>query len=166
MSEWGVALIAAGSAVAGSIVTGWYTRSAGIRQAEAAKHAGDRQADALLHTVQATLDEQRRTRIDERRRHVYTEFLKVAEDIAWLDASDTQSLTALLRALSGVSLEGPLTVEGAAHQLAQSVKRLWDIRQDQAGVVSEELVDLFSTERSRYMEAVRTVLNGVRLDGV
>ncbi|MGW6459925.1 hypothetical protein ACWF94_29025 [Streptomyces sp. NPDC055078] len=64
MSQWGIALIAAGSAVAGGAVTGWFTRSAGHRQAEAARHAGDRQADALLATVQATLDEQRRTSVD------------------------------------------------------------------------------------------------------
>jgi hypothetical protein len=53
MGELGVALIAAGSAVAGSVVTGWFTRSAGQRQAAAAQHAGDRQADALLQTVRA-----------------------------------------------------------------------------------------------------------------
>jgi hypothetical protein len=60
MNELWVALIAAGAAIAGGAVTGWFTRSAGVRQAEAARHAGDRQADALLHTVQETLEQQKR----------------------------------------------------------------------------------------------------------
>jgi len=35
-----------------------------LRRQNAAKHAGDRQADALIHTLQATLDEQRRARAE------------------------------------------------------------------------------------------------------
>ncbi|MFF3947401.1 hypothetical protein ACFYYN_21580 [Streptomyces sp. NPDC001902] len=82
MSEWGIALIVAGSALAGSLITGWLTKNAGRRQAEAARHAGDRQADALLHTVQASLNEQRRARIEDQRRQAYTAFLKATEDVA------------------------------------------------------------------------------------
>ncbi|WP_240656797.1 hypothetical protein, partial [Streptomyces sp. V2] len=79
MSEWGVALIAAGSAVAGSIVTGWYARGAGIRQAEAARHAGDRQADALLESVRITIRADAEQRARAERRRVYAEFLAAAE---------------------------------------------------------------------------------------
>ncbi|AEW95467.1 hypothetical protein SCATT_30960 [Streptantibioticus cattleyicolor NRRL 8057 = DSM 46488] len=68
MGEWGVALIAAGSALAGSLITGWFTGRAGSSQAAAARHAGDRQADALLDTVRATLGEQRTIRLLDLRR--------------------------------------------------------------------------------------------------
>lgn len=70
MSEWGIALIAAGSAIAGSIVTGFFAWKAGHRQAAAAEATGQAQAAALISTVQATLDEQRRARAEERRRKV------------------------------------------------------------------------------------------------
>ncbi|MGW1963615.1 hypothetical protein ACWCPD_25705 [Streptomyces sp. NPDC001935] len=113
MSEWGGALIAAGSAVAGSIVTGWYTRSAGLRQAEAAKHAGDRQADALLRTVQETLNEQRWARIEDRRHTTYSEFQDAAEEVA-RDPRNNDLVPALHRALSRVWIEGPDAVTGAA----------------------------------------------------
>ncbi|MFF5933182.1 hypothetical protein [Streptomyces sp. NPDC012508] len=66
MSEWGIALIAAGSAILGSITTGFFAWKAGHRQAAAAETAGQAQAAALIATVQATLDEQRRARAGER----------------------------------------------------------------------------------------------------
>ncbi|MFI8323825.1 hypothetical protein [Streptomyces sp. NPDC085529] len=49
------------------------------RQAAAAEAAGRAQAQALISTVQATLDEQRRTRAAEQRRQVYVEFLDAAQ---------------------------------------------------------------------------------------
>src|SRR5690349_15328312 len=113
MSEWGAALIAAGSAVAGSIVTGWYTRSAGFRQADAAKHAGDRQADALLSTVQATLDDQRLTRVADRRRQTYITFLEIADDLS-RNTQDRELFRRMNIALVHVSIEGPQHVVAAA----------------------------------------------------
>jgi len=79
MSELATTLIAAGSATAGGIVTGWYTRSAGIRQAAAARHAGERQADALLASVRMTLQGEAAQRALALRRQVYADFLGAVE---------------------------------------------------------------------------------------
>ncbi|CAL9379731.1 hypothetical protein [Streptomyces sp. enrichment culture] len=106
MDELWIALIAAGSAVLGSLVTGWLTRSAGLRQAEAAKHAGDRQADSALLIMQATLDDQRRSRIEERRRLVYGEFLEAATDFT-SDRSSREFDRKLQKTFTHVVLEGP-----------------------------------------------------------
>ncbi|MFJ1827442.1 hypothetical protein [Streptomyces sp. NPDC088178] len=54
-SEWVSALIGAGAAVVGGIVTGWFSRAAGFRQAEAAVEAANRQVEALLETTQGSL---------------------------------------------------------------------------------------------------------------
>ncbi|MCX5232701.1 hypothetical protein ABZY16_20285 [Streptomyces sp. NPDC006553] len=48
MSDRGIALNAAGSAILGSIVTGFLAWKAGRRQAEAAETAGHAQAAALM----------------------------------------------------------------------------------------------------------------------
>ncbi|MFE0383937.1 hypothetical protein ACFW1F_07605 [Streptomyces bungoensis] len=149
MSEWGVALIAAGSAVAGSIVTGWYTRSAGIRQAEAAKHAGDRQADALLHTVRATLDDQRLARMEDRRRQTYIAFLEVVDDLS----RDSQSLELFRKmndALVHVSIEGPQPVVAAALEYGR-LAFTWDS--------DRNLLQPLVEARTTYIAAVRTALN-------
>lgn len=110
MSDWGVALIAAGSALVGSLITGWLTRSAGERQAEAARHAGDRQADALIDTVRMSLVEQRAVRLLDLRRQTYVQFLEAAE--AAILARRTgegpaNDRSALQRAFGAVQLEGP-----------------------------------------------------------
>ena len=81
MSEWGIALIAAGSAILGSAVTGYFAWKAGHRQAAAAEAAGQAQAAALISTVQATLDEQRRARAVEHRRQVYADMLTAVTDL-------------------------------------------------------------------------------------
>ncbi|MFI1367780.1 hypothetical protein [Streptomyces griseochromogenes] len=114
MSEWGVALIAAGSAVAGSMVTGWFTRSAGVRQAEAAKHVGDRQADALIATVQATLDDQRNARVHDRRREAYARFVESAHRVELAGSREPVDLTELGHAIVMVRLVGPEPVALAA----------------------------------------------------
>ncbi|MFI6334150.1 hypothetical protein [Streptomyces sp. NPDC050535] len=117
MSELTIALVAAGSAVAGAAVGGWFARSAGLRQAEAAKHAGDRQADALLHTVQASLDEQRRARVEDRRRTAYSEFLAAVEDVA-RDPSNDELIPALRVSRTRVVIEGPNSVAICALEFA------------------------------------------------
>ncbi|MYR41496.1 hypothetical protein [Streptomyces sp. SID5910] len=126
MSEWGIALIAAGSAVAGSVVTGWYTRSAGIRQAAAARHAGDRQADALLDSVRMTLRADAGHREFTLRRQIYAEFLGAAEAKLLTERngrSQPDDDAALQRALSGVLLEGPPDAAAAAQHLVDSLRR-------------------------------------------
>ncbi|MFJ8491278.1 hypothetical protein ACIRBZ_23435 [Streptomyces sp. NPDC094038] len=126
MSEWATTLIAAGAAIAGGIVTGWYTRSAGIRQAAAARHAGDRQADALLASVRMTLQGEAAQRALALRRQVYAEFLGAAEARILAERSgrgraDDEVL--LQRALGGVVLEGPIEVAAAAGRLVDCLRR-------------------------------------------
>ncbi|WP_371273060.1 hypothetical protein [Streptomyces sp. MUSC 14] len=126
MSEWGIALIAAGSAIAGSIVTGWYARNAGIQQAAAARHAGDRQADALLESVRMTLQSEAAQRAVALRRQVYAEFLGAAEarilaERTGRGQADDELL--LQRALGGVVLEGPAAAAAAAGRLVDCLRR-------------------------------------------
>ncbi|MFF2655585.1 hypothetical protein [Streptomyces sp. NPDC058045] len=127
MSEWGVALVAAGAALAGSAVTGWYTRNAGLRQADAARHAGDRQADALLESVRMTLWAEREGRSQEARRRIYAQFLGAAEERVLAERTgraraDTDP-AALERALSEVVLEGPPEVADAARRVVDALRR-------------------------------------------
>lgn len=126
MSEWGIALIAAGSAVAGSIVTGWYTRSAGVKQAEATRHAGDRQADALNDTVRLTLREEASARQLDARRSTYAQFLVALETTANAGRTgrgESGDGADLQRALAVVALEGPAEVEAAAHDMVKMLRR-------------------------------------------
>ncbi|MFE4533690.1 hypothetical protein ACFRKB_01305 [Streptomyces scopuliridis] len=125
MSEWGIALIAAGSALVGSLITGWFTRTAGGRQAEAARHAGDRQADAVLDTVRATLEEQRAVRVLDLRRQTYVRFLECAEVVSLSRRTghgQPGDGPALQRAFVAVLLEGPEEVSGAARRLVDSLR--------------------------------------------
>ncbi|GGZ89977.1 hypothetical protein ACFOOM_08635 [Streptomyces echinoruber] len=120
MREWGIALLAAGSALLGSVVTGWFTRGAGHRQAEAARHAGDRQADALLETVRLTLEEQRASRVHEARRQTYARFLEAVEAVLLARRTGEGQPTdrsALQRAFGTVLLEGPDDVARIAREL-------------------------------------------------
>ncbi|MFJ6661871.1 hypothetical protein ACIQNG_36810 [Streptomyces sp. NPDC091377] len=126
MAEWAVALVAAGAAIAGSVVTGWYTRSAGIRQAEAARHAGEQQAEALLESVRMTLrgaDSQRAIAL---RRQAYAEFLGAAEARILAErtgrGSGEEGLL-LQRAYAAVVIEGPVEVAVAAGSFLENVQR-------------------------------------------
>ncbi|WP_129843929.1 hypothetical protein [Streptomyces sp. RFCAC02] len=125
MSEWGIALMTTGAALAGAVVTGWYTRGAGKRQAEAARHAGDRQADAALATVRATLREQRAIRVLDLRRQTYVAFLGAAESVLlaqWSGSAEPAELAELERALAAVVLEGPSDAAEAARTLASAAR--------------------------------------------
>jgi hypothetical protein len=126
MSEWGIALISAGSALAGGLVTGWFARSAGVKQAEAARHAGDRQADALLDTVRMTFEEQRAVRVLDLRRQTYLRFLEAAEVVILTQrssgAGQASDGPALQRALGAVLLEGPGEVSRTAQELAHCLR--------------------------------------------
>ncbi|MEU6925547.1 hypothetical protein [Streptomyces sp. NPDC046631] len=127
MSEWVSAAIGAGSAIVGGIATGWFTRNAGHRQADAAQHAGDRQADALLSTVQATLDEQRAQSRQAIRRGVYVQFLDAVgaeSGSSPLVSSVPHDHTALSRAFMILELEGPDEVVTAAQPLLEAARAL------------------------------------------
>jgi hypothetical protein len=150
MSEWGIALVAAGSAVAGSVVTGWFTRSAGNRQADAARHAGDRQADALLDTVRMTLEEQRAARVLDVRRQTYVQFLHAAETVsATRRTGEGQAADrpALQRALGAVLLEGPTEVAQAAQEL-------------DACLAGNRSLDALDRARRDFVDAARDALAG------
>ncbi|MGW8378378.1 hypothetical protein [Streptomyces sp. ODS28] len=121
MNDWATALIAAGSAIAGSVVTGWYTRSAGFRQAAAARHAGDRQADAVLESVRMTLRAEADQRALALRRQTYADFLAAAE--AKIRRGQADDDVALQRALGGVLLEGPAEATAAAQHLVDCLRR-------------------------------------------
>ncbi|MEV2193194.1 hypothetical protein AB0I02_19740 [Streptomyces phaeochromogenes] len=133
MSDWGIALIAAGSAIAGSVVTGWYARSAGIRQATAARHAGDRQADAMREQADALLESVRMTLRAESghrefalRRQTYAEFLGAAEARILTERNgrgQPDDDVVLQRALGGVLLEGPPEAAAAAEHLVNCLRR-------------------------------------------
>uniref|UniRef100_A0AAU2V770 Uncharacterized protein n=1 Tax=Streptomyces sp. NBC_00003 TaxID=2903608 RepID=A0AAU2V770_9ACTN len=126
MSDWGIAVIAAGAAIAGSVVTGWYGRSAGIRQATAARHAGDRQADALLESVRMTLHAESRHRELALRRQTYAEFLGAAEARILTERNgrgQPDDDVMLQRALGAVVLEGPADAAAAAQHLVDCLRR-------------------------------------------
>ncbi|MFD5318573.1 hypothetical protein [Streptomyces sp. NPDC127098] len=104
MSEWGIALIAAAAAVAGSLVTGWFARS-----------AGERQAAAMVATVRMSIAEQRSVRMLEQRRVTYLRFLEAAEGRA-------TDRAALRRAFDAVTLEGPTEVAESARTLVDRLR--------------------------------------------
>ncbi|MFE5484094.1 hypothetical protein [Streptomyces sp. NPDC056527] len=145
MSEWGIALIAAGSAILGSSVTGFFAWKAGHRQAAAAEAAGQAQANALIATVQATLDEQRRTRADERRRQVYAELLTAGHDQE-LDPSP-EHISRSLNAYYLVEVEGPGYVANAALGYLAAVNESDDGGEDP------------QPARAAYIEAIRRALD-------
>jgi hypothetical protein len=151
VGESGIALIAAGSAIAGSVVTGWFAYRAGNRQAEAARHAGDRQADAVLHTVRMTLEEQRAVRLLDLRRQTYVQFLEAAEVVILahrtgegLSAGDR---AALQRASGAVALEGPHEVAQAARDLVNRLR-------------TSPSADELGYARRSFIDAAHTALGG------
>lgn len=148
MSEWIIALIAAGSALAGSLLTGWFTGLAGTRQAEAARHAGDRQADAVLETVRMTVREQREARLLDLRRRAYLDFLAAAEAMAVTrrtGAGPADGRLALERACAAVQLEGPDGVARAARELT-------------GGLLGSRSPDEIDRAREVYLDAAREAL--------
>ncbi|MFF5639632.1 hypothetical protein [Streptomyces sp. NPDC012825] len=137
-------MIAAGSAILGSAVAGFFAWRAGHRQAAAAEAAGQAQAGALIATVQVTLDEQRRAREDERRRKVYADLLIAGQ--AWqLGDSDGENKT--LSAFHVVEMEGPDFVAEAALEYASA-----------ASGETRDPVYGSAPAREKYLEAVRRAL--------
>ncbi|MEV7089488.1 hypothetical protein AB0O07_26960 [Streptomyces sp. NPDC093085] len=137
MAEWGVALIAAGAAIVSGVVTGWYGRSAGLRQAEAARQAAvlqaeaarqasDRQAEALLASVRMTLRAEADHRALALRRRTYADFLAAAEDRILAERGGrgpAEGDAPLQRALGAVLLEGPSEAVEAARHLVDCLRR-------------------------------------------
>jgi hypothetical protein len=131
MGELGVALIAAGSALAGSALTGWFTIAAGRRQAAAARYAGDEQARAVIDTVNRTLDEQRAARAQDARRRVYSDFLTAFDHAHVLRGSvlhttaEQVEATLKLKMHEGlIDLEGPEDVRQAVGALQDALADL------------------------------------------
>lgn len=125
MSQWGY-VITAGAAIAGSAVGGWFSRSSGIRQAEASRHAAERQAAALLESVQLTVQAEAAQRSLTQRRQTYAEFLGAAETRILTERNgrghpDDEAL--LQRALGAVLLEGPSEVVAAGQDLVNRLRR-------------------------------------------
>ncbi|MFB7359702.1 hypothetical protein [Streptomyces gardneri] len=149
MSDWGIALIAAGSAILGSITTGFFAWKAGHRQAAAAESAGQAQASALIATVQATLDEQRRARADDRRRQAHVELLSAGQ--AWQTSREPENGERMLIAFGLVQLEGPDSVVRAAQQYLGATNR--------AARSGDAHLDDAIEARVTYIEAVRRALN-------
>ncbi|MFD3336156.1 hypothetical protein ACFWV1_26435 [Streptomyces sp. NPDC058700] len=147
MSEWGIALIAAGSAILGSIVTGFFAWKAGHRQAAAAEAAGQAQAAALISTVQATLDEQRRARITERRRQAYLEMLLAARECQI--SRSAENAAKALKASEELSLEGPEVVYQAALRYARAA----------IAAPSSDSTNRAEAARLAYLDATRRALN-------
>lgn len=121
---WVIALISAGAALAGSGITGWFARTAGARQAEAARYAGSRQADALLKTVRMQLEEQRAGRMLDSRRQVYLDFISATTPSfgAARGSSTDDSRLTRRQAFGAVQLEGPEEVVRAAGDVLQSLQ--------------------------------------------
>jgi hypothetical protein len=93
---WITALISALAAVAGGGITGWFTRAAGARQ-----------ADAALATARMTFEQQRAERVLASRRQAYLDFLAAADDVIAAGRETAQgSRAALRRAAGAVQLEG------------------------------------------------------------
>ncbi|MER5966803.1 hypothetical protein [Streptomyces sp. NPDC002057] len=160
MNEWGIALIAAGAAILGSAVTGFFAWKAGHRQAAAAETAGQAQANALISTVQATLDEQRKVRAAEQRRQTYAAMLAAATE--WETGPqnhDPELATATQQAHALLRLEGPPEVAGAAERYMAAV---WRTRiQPEAGEVDElpggAFANLLST-RNAFIHAAQDAI--------
>ncbi|RMI43263.1 hypothetical protein [Streptomyces triticirhizae] len=113
MTEWGVALIAAGSALLASLISGIFARSAGRRQAA-----------AMLETVRITVEQQRQERALAARRATYLRFLDAAETVLLarrVGGSTAEDRAALQRAMGAVQLEGPAANEASA--LLEALRR-------------------------------------------
>ncbi|OKJ48656.1 hypothetical protein AMK27_38165 [Streptomyces sp. CB02009] len=149
MNEWGIALIAAGAAILGSAVTGFFAWKAGHRQAAAAETAGQAQAAALISTVQATLDEQRRARADERRRETYAAFLTAADQ--WQKERPIGDGKEVFAAFGLIEIEGPHEVIVAAGLYQQAVHRF-------VHAEIRHMNDVL-TSRTAYVHTVHEVLN-------
>ncbi|MGV9357421.1 hypothetical protein [Streptomyces misionensis] len=141
MNEWLIALLAAligaGSALGGSVISARSTRAAGERQAEAA-----------LEALRLSVAEQRAGRLDDQRRQAYVRFLEAAGAVAETRRTGEGrpgDRTDLRRAHDLVLLEGPAEVAVAATALVDQVRR-------------GGRPDVLDTAREAFLEAARAAL--------
>lgn len=163
MNEWGIALIAGGSAILGSSVTGWFAWKAGHRQAAAAETAGHAQAAALISTVQATLDEQRRARASDRRRQVYAQFVAAVDEatLAAYPGSEHDALAGgarLFQAQGAVDLEGPARMTEVAYAVSHAVSVLRTARSPEA---EAEMSERISRARAAFIRAAQEAIGEI-----
>ncbi|PAZ17264.1 hypothetical protein CLM62_03135 [Streptomyces sp. SA15] len=142
MSEWLVALFAAligaGAALAGSLISARSTRAAGERQAEAA-----------LHTLRLSLEEQRAVRVLDQRRQTYVRFLEAADAVAVTRRTgegQSSDLSDLQRAYGVLLLEGPAEPAAAAHALMEAFRKHASLGE-------------LDTHRREFIESARTALS-------
>ncbi|AKJ14414.1 hypothetical protein ABB07_31485 [Streptomyces incarnatus] len=142
MNEWlialSAALIGAGSALGGSVISARSTRAAGERQAEAA-----------LEALRLSAEEQRAARVHDQRRQAYVRFLDAVGAVTETrrtGAGRPDDRTDLQRALDVVQLEGPAEVAAAARALVDPVRR--DARPD-----------ALDGAREAFLEAARRALH-------
>ncbi|MBC9725685.1 hypothetical protein [Streptomyces sp. TRM68367] len=142
MIDWLVALcaalIGAGAALAGSVISARSTRA-----------AGERQADAALHTLRLSLAEQRTVRILDQRRQTYARFLEAADTVAVTRRTgegQPTDLPDLQRAYSTVLLEGPEQPAGAASALLDSLR-------------GQASLDDIDARRNEFIESARSALS-------
>ncbi|MER7467956.1 hypothetical protein [Streptomyces sp. NPDC097981] len=176
--EIAAALIAAGAAVAGGVVTGWFTWgaarrqadaawaagqrqadaawAAGRRQADAAWAAGERQADAQLAVARQTLSAQARAVERDVRRAAYVAFLGKA------DAAHRALLAhqAALGTVDGPARRREFEAAQAAVREALNVVRLEG--PDDVVTAAETLESALSTTPAGYETAGRDFLAAAR----
>ncbi|MFF3786616.1 hypothetical protein [Streptomyces sp. NPDC001933] len=149
MDELLVALVAAGAALAGSAVTGFFavraaerqagaTRDAAQRQADAAWASAQRQADAAWASAQRQADAQLEvlreghqaqeiSKRRELRRQAYVEFLNRVDQLVAAPTTDQRAASGIAtefhdrveQALNIVRLEGPAYVIPSAEEVAR-----------------------------------------------
>lgn len=131
--------ISAGVTVLVALITGWFARAGGVRQAK-----------ATLEAVQQTLGEQRTERTLAARRAAYRDFLAAANDVneAGRASGSGDARAALRRALDNVELEGPDPVTAAAVYLT-------DFLRGRAG----QDTDTFESARRKFIDAARAALS-------
>ncbi|GGT13108.1 hypothetical protein GCM10010271_15050 [Streptomyces kurssanovii] len=101
------------------------------------------------------LEEQRRSRIEDRRRQAYVAFLEAAQKVVLMERDTPAGLADLTSAAALVTLEGPTTVEAAANDVLIAVNAYRS--QDE----SYRNVDAFLAARQSYLRAVRAALDGL-----
>ncbi|RSS37450.1 hypothetical protein [Streptomyces sp. WAC08241] len=156
MSELQIALIAAGSAILGSAVAGFFAWKAGHRQAAAAETAGQAQAAALMSTVQATLDEQRRARTEELQRQACAELLSAG--LGYQINSTVENGARVLQAAAAVEVACPQDITRPALAYGQAVSAFVQNRSN--GPQPDAEVQAVIDARGQFLSAVRRVLNG------
>ncbi|MEV5175054.1 hypothetical protein AB0L10_29130 [Streptomyces flaveolus] len=120
MGEWGIALIGAGSAIVGSLVTGWFT----------------------LSTARATLNDQHKARALDRRRAAYARFIESAHKIDIAGSRDPGDLTELAHAIVMVELEGSrrVTEVATSYFLCVTETLVTEVERDRIGLLQQEFL--------------------------